>query len=163
MLSLRRRLPAARVRAEAVRQLYRRSRAENKSDARGLRLLRRWLSPEQRAQFDASGYFEVVGGDSGMRYRIYHGSATNVYQMDYAGHCPLVHAAANGQLDACSFLLQCDWSLSHDRRPNRNEALQQALVIAASTGHVAVRVCVRACVCMRVRACLRACVRARCM
>ena len=86
MLSLRRTLPAARARAEAVRRLYRRFRAENKSDARGLRLLRRWLSPAQRVQFDASGYFEVVGSDSGLRYRIYHGSATNVYQMDYSGH-----------------------------------------------------------------------------
>jgi len=86
MFSLRRTLQAARARAEAVRQLYRRSRAENKSDARGLRLLRRWLSPQQRVQFDASGYFEVVGSESGMRYRIYHGSAMNVYQMDYAGH-----------------------------------------------------------------------------
>jgi hypothetical protein len=86
MLSLRRTLPAARARAEALRQLYRQFRVENKSDARGLRLLRHWLSVEQRAQFDASGYFEVVGSDSGMRYRIYYGPATNVYQMNHAGH-----------------------------------------------------------------------------
>jgi hypothetical protein len=77
--------PAARTRAEAVRRLYRRFRAENKRGARGLRLLRHWLSPEQRAQFDGLGYFEVVGSDSGTRYRIYRGSATNVYQMDLDG------------------------------------------------------------------------------
>jgi hypothetical protein len=85
MAFFRRTLATSRARSEAVRQLYWRSRVENKPEARGLRLLRRWLSPQQRAQFDGSGYFEVVGSDSGTRYRIYHGSATNVYQMDDAG------------------------------------------------------------------------------
>jgi len=59
--------------------------------------------------------------------------------MDCAGRCPLVHAASRGQLDAVSFLLQCDWTTSRDRRPNRNEALQQCLVAAASAGHMTVR------------------------
>jgi hypothetical protein len=42
------------------------------------------------------GYFEVVGSDSRRRYRIYHGAATNVYQMDlgggfHAGWCFMPH------------------------------------------------------------------------
>ena len=59
---------------------------ENTREARGLRLMRGWLSPGQRAQFDASGYFEVVGRDSGKRYRIYHGILSpNVYEIDDGG------------------------------------------------------------------------------
>ena len=60
--------------------------SENSSEARGLRLLRSWLSPEQRTQFDAARYFEVTGCDSGKRYRIHHGVVTNVHEMDDAGH-----------------------------------------------------------------------------
>ena len=78
-------LRAGRLRIDALRQLYRQSLAENKSEARDLRRLRHWLSPSQRAQFDDLGYFEVVGCDSGRRYRIYCGSAMNVYEMDHAG------------------------------------------------------------------------------
>jgi len=54
-------------------------------EARGIALLREWLSPMQRAQFDASEYFEVVGCDSGWRYRIHYGTVTNVHQIDEAG------------------------------------------------------------------------------
>lgn len=61
--------------------------------------------------------------------------------MDQAGQCPLVHAALHGQLDATSFILQCDWSAAKDKRPTRNEALQQALVSAAGSGHKEVSMC----------------------
>jgi hypothetical protein len=47
--------------------------------------LQEWLSLAQRAQFAENGYFEVVGGDSGKRYRIYAGSATNVCEVDEKG------------------------------------------------------------------------------
>jgi hypothetical protein len=57
-------LRTERVRIDALRGLYRQSLADNESEARGLRLLRHWLSPSQRAQFDDLGYFEVVGCDS---------------------------------------------------------------------------------------------------
>ena len=50
------RLPATRrLRCEALRELYRSYRDENTCEARGLRLLRDWLSPCQREQFDAQG------------------------------------------------------------------------------------------------------------
>jgi len=54
-------------------------------EARGINLLREWLSPMQRAQFDATKYFDVIGCDTGRRYRIHYGTVTNVHQIDEAG------------------------------------------------------------------------------
>ena len=85
MFLLPRSLPGARTRIHALSQLYRKALAENTSDARGLRLMRRWLSPDQRAEFDDKGTFEVVGCNSGKRYRIYRGTAQNVFEIDDAG------------------------------------------------------------------------------
>jgi hypothetical protein len=56
------------------------------SEARGLQLLREWLSPEQLAQYEAHRHFDVTGCHSGKRYRIRHGTGTNVYELDDAGH-----------------------------------------------------------------------------
>ena len=50
-----------------------------------MKLLREWLSPEQLAQYDRFGYFDVTGCDSGKRYRIRHGTGTNIYEMDETG------------------------------------------------------------------------------
>jgi hypothetical protein len=44
--------------------------------------LRRWLSPSQRERFGRGGYFEVIGGDSGKRYRIHAGASVNVCEID---------------------------------------------------------------------------------
>ena len=85
MLQFQRAPPVVRTRIHALRQLYRIALAENTSDARGLRLMRRWLSPDQRAEFDHSGSFEVVGCHSRKRYRIYRGTAQNVFEIDDAG------------------------------------------------------------------------------
>ncbi|PAY06925.1 hypothetical protein CK489_28215 [Bradyrhizobium sp. UFLA03-84] len=51
-------------------------------EARGIALLSAWLSPEQRLQFEKYRRFDVVGSDSGKRYRICYGTSTNVYEMD---------------------------------------------------------------------------------
>jgi hypothetical protein len=75
-----------RPRVAAVRKLYRLFSQENTSEARGLRLLRNWLSPKQREDFDRSGYFDVVGCDSRTRYRIRFGSAMNVHELDEIGN-----------------------------------------------------------------------------
>ena len=58
---------------------------EDLREARGVTLLRQWLSPAQKAQFDASKSFDVVGCDSGRRYRILYGTVTNVHEIDDAG------------------------------------------------------------------------------
>jgi hypothetical protein len=59
--------------------------AQREREARGRKLLAEWLSPEQWAQYDANGHFEVSGCDTGRRYRIRHGNVTNVYELDEAG------------------------------------------------------------------------------
>ena len=61
--------------------------AEGLREARGTKLLREWLSPDQRVQFDASKTFEVVGVNSGKRYRISYGTGNNVHELDEAGRC----------------------------------------------------------------------------
>jgi hypothetical protein len=73
------------LRMWALRELYRTYQEEKTSQARGLRLLREWLSPQQRAQFDAKGYFDVIGCDTGKTYRIRHGTSANVLEVDHNG------------------------------------------------------------------------------
>ena len=64
---------------QAARERYRARFATR--EERGVNLLREWLSPEQRAQFDAKRYFDVIGCDSGKRYRIHYGETTNVHEL----------------------------------------------------------------------------------
>jgi hypothetical protein len=52
--------------------------------------LRQWLSPDQLAQYHVNGYFDVVSCDSGKQYRIFHGTGTNVYEIDEASHSRVV-------------------------------------------------------------------------
>jgi hypothetical protein len=80
----RRRAPDA-PRFRALRELYRSFLREDTAEERGRRLLKDWLSLEQRRQFEAFGYFEVVGCDTGKRYRIRYGASTNVEEIDAAG------------------------------------------------------------------------------
>ncbi|MEO6779776.1 MAG: hypothetical protein ABI196_02470 [Bradyrhizobium sp.] len=85
MLSFRRSSADERLRRRALRKLYKVFLRKDSSEARGLRLLRGWLSPEQRAQFNEKNYFDVVGGHTGKRYRIHYGTNTNVVELDGAG------------------------------------------------------------------------------
>jgi hypothetical protein len=58
---------------------------EDSAEARGMWLLREWLSKEQRRQLDAEGYFDVVGGETGKQYRVRYGTSTNVDELDKDG------------------------------------------------------------------------------
>jgi hypothetical protein len=71
-----------RPRFRAVRKLYRMLRVP---EARARRLLRRWLSPEQLAQFDARSSFDVIGCHTAKRYRIYYANVANVEELDKVG------------------------------------------------------------------------------
>src|SRR6476660_9528515 len=54
---------------------------------RGIALRLRHLSPAQRQQFAERKHFDVVGGDSGTRYRIHYGAVLNVEHLDEGGRC----------------------------------------------------------------------------
>jgi hypothetical protein len=81
-----RRLPATALRAAAAAWAwYRELGHGNQRDARSLKLLREWLSPQQRVQYDRFGYFDVTGCHSGRRYRIRQGTASNIQELDESG------------------------------------------------------------------------------
>jgi hypothetical protein len=77
--------PGGRSRKRATRALFIRHGAEGTPEGRSLRLLREWLSPAHREQFARKGYFEVIGSDSGKRYRIHAGASVNVCEIDERG------------------------------------------------------------------------------
>jgi hypothetical protein len=56
-----------------------------KAEARAKQLLISKLSPAQREQYEASRFFDVVGGDTGKHYRIRHGCQMNVDELDQNG------------------------------------------------------------------------------
>ena len=58
----------------------------NEPEQRSQRLLRDWLSTDQRAQYDRCRYFDVIGCHSGRRYRIWHGTVSNITELDNNGH-----------------------------------------------------------------------------
>jgi hypothetical protein len=77
--------PDGRSRLRATKALFIVHGAESTPGGRSLLLLRRWLSPAQREQFLRNGYFEVVGNESGKRYRIYTGTSVNAFKLDERG------------------------------------------------------------------------------
>ena len=84
-------------------------------EARGLELLKEWLSPEQLAQYDAKSYFEVTGCHSGKRYRISHGTSMNIHELDGAGRphvgwcfAPKGHLVAGDVMLAQKIALETD-------------------------------------------------------
>lgn len=72
------------IRVVRIAQRRRRARAQIRA-ARGVILLREWLSPQQRDQLDYYNFFEVIGCDSGKSYRIQYGMSTNVIELDRDG------------------------------------------------------------------------------
>ena len=65
----------------ALHRLYRLVHRQDAPEVRGQALLRDWLTPEQRAQFDAFSYFDVTGCVSGKKYRIHFGVSANVLEL----------------------------------------------------------------------------------
>ncbi len=56
-----------------------------RAQERGIALLKENLAPAQRLQYEKYGFFDVVGGRTGKRYRIRHGRQMNIEQLDRAG------------------------------------------------------------------------------
>jgi len=59
-------------------------------EQRGFELLARHLSPSQRRQYSQLRSFDVVGGDTGKRYRIRCGRLMNIEQLDHKGQSVMV-------------------------------------------------------------------------
>ena len=80
--------------------------ATPEEEARGLRLLQKNLSPAQREQHGRFGYFDVVGGNTGKRYRIKYGFQLNVVLLDNRGRTKAVLCfAPDGNLPAGDVML----------------------------------------------------------
>jgi hypothetical protein len=86
---------------------------EDIREARGITLLREWLSLEQQTQFDTSKSFDVIGCDSGKHYRIRLSTGTNVLELDDAGQpvmawcfLPLGHLVAGDVMLAQKIALE---------------------------------------------------------
>jgi hypothetical protein len=81
----RREVPAALI--DIIMALRRRglTAAACEAHARGMQLLKENLTPAQRDQYEKCGHFDVVGGETGRRYRIEHGSQMNVHVLDTKG------------------------------------------------------------------------------
>jgi hypothetical protein len=56
------------------------------AEHKALALLGAWLSPTQAEQYKSYKHFEVIGSDTGTRYRIRHGRMMNIDQLDSAGN-----------------------------------------------------------------------------
>jgi hypothetical protein len=56
-------------------------------ERRGMRLLRAHLTPAQRQQFERCRFFEVVGSQTGRRYRVHGTHVINVEELDASGCC----------------------------------------------------------------------------
>jgi hypothetical protein len=56
-------------------------------EERGMRLLRAHLTSAQREQFDRCSFFEVVGGQTGRRYRVHRAHLINIEELDGTGCC----------------------------------------------------------------------------
>ena len=62
-----------------------RRRPRSEAEQRAIVLLRSWLTPEQDKQWAERSEFEVIGCDTGTRYRITLRAVMNVHQLDPAG------------------------------------------------------------------------------
>ena len=59
--------------------------AEKSAHEHAIQLLRQNLTPDQLNEFERSGHFEVIGGDTARRYRIRRGHQMNVELLDKNG------------------------------------------------------------------------------
>jgi len=108
----------AHSRINAVRNLYRIFFARNGKEGRGLRLMRDWLSPGQREQFDKSGYFDVIGCTTGTKYRIHrYVVPPNVYELDNIGRRKMgICFAPSGRLAKGDIMLAQKIALETDEQ-----------------------------------------------
>jgi hypothetical protein len=87
--------------------------AEQRADT----LLRRWLSPAQLVQYKRTGRFEVVGSDTGKRYRIHRYAQMNIEELDERGaYVATLCFAPEGNLPVDDIMLAQKIALETDER-----------------------------------------------
>jgi hypothetical protein len=82
---LRRLIGVGAARVHAIRNWYLEA-GSTEAEIRSINLLKEWLSPEQLAQYESHRYFDVIGRQSGKRYRIRYGTGMNITQIDSGGN-----------------------------------------------------------------------------
>ena len=98
------------------------SRAEKK----GIALLRSWLTPEQSKEWDSYKRFDVIGSDTGTRYRVKYGAAMNIDELNSDGKVVAQWCfGPQGNLVVCDVMLAQKIALETMesealRRANRN-------------------------------------------
>ena len=103
-------------------------RSRRQAEKRALTLLREWLTPDQLKQWDARDEFDVIGGDTGTRYRITRGTAMNIYQFgDTRSAVKQWCFAPVGKLAVGDVLLAQKIALENDERTTLAVANSQSL------------------------------------
>jgi len=87
------------------------------AETKAMTLLNEWLTPAQRDQYRHDRSFEVIGSASGKRYRIRHGEAMNVDELDGKGRAVQGWCfAPEGYLAAGDVMLAQKIALETDER-----------------------------------------------
>jgi hypothetical protein len=96
--------------------------SDREAQERGIQLLTQNLSQTQREQYARCGYFDVIGGDTGKRYRIRHGCQMNVEQIDQKGRSTHVLCfMPRGQLPVGDIMLAQKIALAESERSSREQ------------------------------------------
>jgi hypothetical protein len=81
--------------------------------ARALHFLRNNLTPAQRDQFDSKGCFDVIGGATGVRYRIWYGYQFNVELLDAGDAATWICFKPSGDVPIGDIVLAQKLALEH--------------------------------------------------
>jgi hypothetical protein len=94
-------------------------------EARGMKLLREWLSPKQLQSFDRHGHFDIIGSETATRYRIHTGTALNIEQLKENGRpfCAWC-VVPKGELVAGDVMLAQKIALETDERATLSVAIR---------------------------------------
>jgi hypothetical protein len=109
-------------------KLHWRFRSRRAAEKRAVALLREWMTPEQLKQWDTREDFDVIGCDTGTRYRITCGTTMNIHQLD-GEHRPVNRwcFAPVGKLAVADVLLAQKVALENSERSTLALANSQSL------------------------------------
>ena len=107
-----------------------------KAEQRAFALLKDWLSPEQLAQYEREGHFEVVGCHSGKRYRIRRAGQMNIDELSKQGSRVAVWCFGPlGYLPVGDVMLAQKIALVDQRKGSPPGSQFQPLIFGGRIGH----------------------------